>query len=267
MEKLKTYIRKNPLKTFFIVLFISYGVLNSILTGSQTNDENTEAKNALKEIAAETSKQIDDAEKDLYESEKYKFNKFKSDKKDPLTIVVKVIQEFKIQDNKLSQKYLNQIALIDIENALADDTFLSGEKINMYIKNTRKLKHLLDNYVGKNKILLSKVKDKLSASLSKKNFKIAVKGMNKSAIYFDNNVRATYHYYKTLEQLLLLAKDMNAKNQFILESGNLVVKDDFYVNEYNNSLGDHNAALTALEKAENDYAKHMKSLIDRIKNI
>jgi len=34
MEKLKTYIRKNPLETFFIVLFISYGVSNSILTSS-----------------------------------------------------------------------------------------------------------------------------------------------------------------------------------------------------------------------------------------
>lgn len=34
MEKLKTYIRKNPLETFFIVLFISFGVSNSILTSS-----------------------------------------------------------------------------------------------------------------------------------------------------------------------------------------------------------------------------------------
>jgi len=233
---------------------------------NQTNYEDTEAKNALKEIFAETRKQFDDLEKDLYKAEKYKFNKLESDKKDPLTIIVKLVQEYKIQDNKNTQEYLNQIALIDIENVLADDTLLSGEKINMYIKNTRKLKRLLGDFAGKNKILIAKVKDKLSASLSKKSFKVAVKGMDKSAIYFDKSVRATYHYYETLERLLLLAKDMNAKNQFALESGNITIRDDFYVGEYNNSLDNHNAALTALDKAENDYTKHVRSILDRIKD-
>jgi len=263
---MKKFYGRYKIVIFATLLAIYLGVSKGYLFNA-TKSIDSETKKGIKELGESSLQQFKDLSEDKYNPEKYKLNDFKGTKQDDLSVMLRAMQEFKKDDAKNVGEYMEQIELIDLDMALDDSTTLSSYKINIAIENIDKADHLFDVYLSKYKKSLIKIRSTLSAELSKEGFKRALEGIEKTQKEYSKANNASIYYYDILRQHLLLTKEMDAKNQFLLEDGILVIKDDYYVNEYNNSIEKHNAALITVEKRQKDYLEYMQSVSENLKNI
>ena len=254
----------------FVAMLACFFLVNKLNLLNFSNAINPDTKEALLEIADLTKDQFVDMEGDNYPYDKHDkreqwLNETTSTDKSDYGIIVDVLKKFKTKDSQNFREYDEATKLINMSEVFSDSTLLSSKRIDRYISDLDELIFFHDIYLNKYNNLMVKVHKELSSTLKESSYGNAKEDIQRTSDMFLKSHSSTKSYYLALKKTLILMKEINSKDQFVVEDGRVLIKDDYYVKLYNKSINEHNDSLMNSDKDRKNYLTYMQKVADDLK--